>query len=129
MTTHDRSLTDLVRDAANDFGRIAENELRLAKAEIQTNVRGAINGLTEMVIAAALLIPGVTVLLVAIAYGLMEGAGMEPWLAFGIVAIVATLVGAALALQARRKIGVRQLTPDHTVSNLRRDARAVREAV
>lgn len=128
-TQFEKSIGRLAREAAVDIGDIVSKEVKLGQAEITDNIENAINGVVEIVIGAAILIPALTLALLAAAYGLATIEGVSQWAGALIVAVIAGLGGYALLMAGRRNIGPKQLFPQRMVRSIRRDADAVKEAV
>lgn len=128
MHTETRSTAELATDAVSHLQEIVSTELKLARAEVTENVRDVSRGAVSIAGAVAVLIPGLTVTLIAIGFAL-AAAGMATWLAFTLVAIFA-LVGGLIALSyGRKKLGPTNLMPTKTAHNLQRDAAALKEAI
>jgi len=120
----ERTLGKLVADATDDLSGIIRAEIALAKAEIREDVkRGAVGG--GLFGAAGYLAMLASILLViAIAYGLVA-AGVYPWLAFLIVAVVLLLLAGLLVLVGRsqvRKVG----PPERTIRTTKETIAAVK---
>src|ERR1700743_1642009 len=81
-----QSLGELVAQAAKDVSSLVRNEISLAKSELKLDARriGIAAGLAVVSLFVLFLI--LILLCVAFAYGLVEGAGIERWAAFLIVA-------------------------------------------
>ncbi len=129
MSMEDKHLTQLARDAAADISSIAEKEVRLARIEMQENIREAVNGVTEMISSLAILIPAVTIALAACGFGLATIDGVSTWGGLAIVAGVAAIAGFALLGAGKGSLKPGALFPTKTATNLRRDAKTVKEAV
>jgi hypothetical protein len=99
----ERTLGQLVADASADVSELVRAELALAKAEIAVSAKnGAMAG--GMFGAAGYFAFLASILLViAAAYGIVA-AGVRPWLAFLIVAVVLLLIAGLLALIGRGRI-------------------------
>lgn len=120
----ERTLGKLVADATDDLSGIIRAEIALAKAEIREDVkRGAVGG-GLFGAAGYLVMLASIVLVIAIAYGLVA-AGVYPWLAFLIVAVVLLLLAGLLVLVGRsqvRKVG----PPERTIRTTKETIAAVK---
>jgi uncharacterized membrane protein YqjE len=99
----ERSLGQLVADASHDVSRILHSEVALAKAELKADAQAAATGAGMFVVAAVFAFLALILLLIAAAYGLVA-AGLDPWLAFLIVAVVLLLIGVVLVLVGRAQV-------------------------
>lgn len=125
--TNDQKTVDLAGHAISDLQEIISTEIKLAKVEISENTRDISRGAVSIGIASGIFIPGLTVLLIALGFGI-AAAGMESWTAFLLVGVVAVGIGMAVFGYARKKLGVSNLAPTETAKNLKRDAAALKEA-
>ena len=113
------SLGALVADIASELSHLVRGEIDLAKAEIKESAKaGAAGG--ALLAVACLLIAMVWLLLTwAAVYGLSQGAGLQLWASFLIVAGVYLLIAVGFAL-----LGVRNLKrargPEQAVAEMQR---------
>jgi hypothetical protein len=122
----ERTLGQLVADASHDLSRILRSEVALAKAELKADAQAAATGAAMFVVAAVFAFLALILLLIAAAYGLVA-AGLDPWLAFLIVAVVLLLVGVVLVLVGRaqvRRVG----PPERTIRSTRETVEALKGA-
>jgi uncharacterized membrane protein YqjE len=111
----DRSLGQLVADAANDLSTLIRGEIELAKLEVKEQVSRAIAGSVMFVVAGVFAFLALIMLLISIAYGLVA-LGVPRSLAFLIVAVVLVALGALLGWLGYRK--VRAISkPERTIDN------------
>ena len=99
----ERTVGQLVAQASAEVSEIVRAEIALAKAELATSAKnGAVAG--GMFGAAGYLGFLASILLtIALAYGLTE-AGLPPWLAFLLVAVLFLLLAGLLALLGKRRV-------------------------
>jgi len=120
MTSQDgateRTLGQLVADATHDISSIMRGEIALAKAEIGADVKKAGAGGAMFAVAGGFSFLALILLLIAAAYGLVA-AGFPPWLSFVIVAGALLVVGAILALVAKRTVGKIKGKPERTIKS------------
>ena len=108
MAQEERTLGQLVAQASDDLSGIVRAEIALAKAELRVDAKNAAMGGGMFGAAGYLALLATVLLCIAAAYGLVE-AGLAPWLAFLIVAVVLLLLAALLALIGRSRL--RKLKP------------------
>jgi hypothetical protein len=113
----ERTIGQLIADVSHDLSAILRSEVALAKAEIQEDVKAVGTGAAMFVVAGVVAFLALILLLIAAAFGLVA-AGLAPWLAFLIVALVLLLITAIVALIGRsqlRKAG----PPERTIRTSR----------
>lgn len=128
MSVEDRNIAELARDAAASISQLASDEMRLAAAEMHDSIEASTAGLRNLVIGAALLIPGIAVVLVAAAIGL-RNLGAPDWAAFLAVGLAATAIGFLVMQSGKSGLNAEAFLPKKTFQNLRRDAQAVKGAI
>jgi hypothetical protein len=109
----ERTIGQLVADASHDLSAILRSEVALAKAELQADVKAAAVGGAMFAVAGVIAFLALILLLIAAAYGLVA-AGLAPWLAFLVVAVVLLVLTGVLALVGRSQIG-RAGPPERTL--------------
>jgi Putative Actinobacterial Holin-X, holin superfamily III len=120
----ERTLGQLVAQASDDLSGIVRAEVALAKAELRTDAKNAAVGGGLFGAAGYLGVLATVALVIAAAYGLVA-AGLAPWLAFLIVAVVLLLLAGILALVGRsrmRKLG----PPERTIRSAKDTIAAVK---
>ncbi|MDE2361939.1 MAG: phage holin family protein [Hyphomicrobiales bacterium] len=121
-----RSIADLIGDALTQGATLLRNEAELARAELAEKFATAARGATLVVVGLAFVIPAITLLLAALAAGLMLH-NLAPWLACLIAACVGFVIaGVAIAYGASR-FSAERLTPKATLDQIRRDREAAQE--
>jgi len=123
--TLERTLGQLVADATRDISSIVRGEVALAKAEIRADATRAGLGAGMFFAAGTLAFLALILLLIAAAYGLVA-AGLAPWLAFLIVAVVLLVVGAILALIGKHSFGNLKGRPERAIKSAQDTIAAVR---
>ena len=99
----ERTIGQLVADASQDLSAILRNEVALAKAELKADATAAAVGGGMFAAAGVLAFLALILLLIAAAFGLVA-AGLAPWLAFLIVAVVLLIITGILALVGRSRV-------------------------
>jgi hypothetical protein len=120
-----RSIAQLIRDLLSQISDVTRKEMALARAEISDAMSGVKSGLAQALIGAILAIPGLTILLGAIAIGL--SARMELWLAAILVGGVTLLLAGALLMIGLQNMKLSNLEPKRTERSIRADTKLIRE--
>jgi hypothetical protein len=120
----ERTLGQLVADASSEVSGIVRAEVALAKAELRADVKnGAVAG--GLFGAAGYLGLLASILLViAAAYGL-TAAGLAPWLAFLVVAVVLLVLAGLLALVGRSRVS-KVGPPERTIRSTKETLEAIK---
>jgi Putative Actinobacterial Holin-X, holin superfamily III len=121
----ERTLGRIVADATHDISSIMHSEIALAKAEIGADAKKAGLGAGIFAMAGTFAFLALILLPIAAAYGLVA-AGLAPWLAFLIVAVLLLVVAAILALVGKRSIGKVKGKPERTIKNAQDTIAAIR---
>jgi len=121
----ERTLGQLVADATNDISSIVRSEIALAKAEMSADAKKAGLGAGMFAAAGVFAFLALILLLIAAAYGLVA-AGLAPWLAFLIVAVVLLVIGAILVLVGKSSIDKLQGKPKRAIKSAQDTIAAVR---
>ncbi len=120
----ERTLGQLVAQASDDLSGIVRAEIALAKAELRGDVKNAALGGGLFGAAGYLGLLASILLVIAAAYGLVA-AGLAPWLAFLIVAVVLLLIAGVLALVGKSRLG-KLGPPERTIRNAQATIAAVK---
>jgi hypothetical protein len=130
MTNHHdtRSLPELLSTLITDMSTLFRQEIRLARAETSENVGKMTGAISMLAGAAVLLIPGLVVLLQAIAQMLIAN-GFEPQWALLVVSLVIILIGAVVLSVGISRLRASTLTPDKTIRQVQRDALVAKEQI
>lgn len=129
MAAQDKPIGSLLQDAAGDIASIVRNEARLAQTEIKDNLNQAVTGALSALLGAVVLIPALTLLLLALAYALDDYDVVPRWAAALIAAAVGGVIGAILLARAKSALKPSALAPTRTAENLKQDARLAKEQV
>ena len=121
----ERTLGQLVADATHDLSSIIRSEIALAKAEIGADAKKAGVGAGLFAAAGLFAFLALILLLIAAAYGLVA-AGLDPWLAFLIVAGTLLVLGAIMALVGRSRVGKIKGKPERTIKSAQDTIAAIR---
>lgn len=123
-----RSISDLLSDAFAQFAKLISNEFDLARAEMTDKVGQVGRAVAMMGAGAVVLIPGLILLLFALAAWLVE-AGLSQSVAYLIVGACTTAIAAGLIWFGASRLSGDALKPDMTIDQLRRDKAAAKEMV
>ena len=124
----ERSLGDLFGDLSRQLSTLIRKEIDLARTEMTNRARSATQDAALIGAGGALAYAGLLVLLGA-AVLLLVDAGLEPWLAALLVAVVAIAIGGALVLRGREGLKRTSLTPERTIETLKDDAEWAKEQI
>jgi hypothetical protein len=97
------TLGALVADASRDLSTLVRQEIELAKAELQVDLKNAATGGAMFGAAAFLVLLAVVMLSITLAL-LLAWLGVETWVAFLIVTVFYLLVAVGLALFGKRQV-------------------------
>jgi hypothetical protein len=120
----ERTLGQLVAQASDDLSGIVRAEIALAKAELRADVKNAALGGAMFGAAGYLGLLASIALMITVAYALVA-AGLAPWLAFLIVAVVLLVLAGILALVGRSRI-TKLGPPERTIRSAKETIAAVK---
>jgi hypothetical protein len=120
----ERTLGQLVAQASDDLSGIVRAEIALAKSELRADAKNAAVGGGLFGAAGYLGLLASIVLVIAAAYGLVA-AGLSPWLAFLIVAVVLLVLAGILALVGKSRLG-KVGPPERTIRSAKGTIAAVK---
>lgn len=124
----DRSIGSLLSDLTNDLTALFRKEVQLAKAEMSEKASQVGSGVQAALIGAVISLAGLLVLLDAAVLALGDWIGMDPpWLPSLIVGLIVGVIGVALLMKGRSNLKNTSLTPERTVSSLRKDTQIAQE--
>jgi VIT1/CCC1 family predicted Fe2+/Mn2+ transporter len=124
----ERSLGDLFGDLSRQLSTLIRKEIDLARTEMTNRARSATQDAALIGAGGALAYAGVLVFLGAVVLLLVD-AGLEPWLAALLVAVVAIAIGGALVWRGREGLKQTSLTPERTIETLKDDAEWAKEQI
>jgi len=127
----DQSLTGLVKGIITDMGALIRQEIRFARAEMNTDIQKTKESIAVLAAGAAIASLGVLLLawmLVHLLHWLTipaelarsaDPATVPLWGCFGIVGGVLLAIGAALALAGKKKLDSFNPLPDETANTVK----------
>jgi len=124
----ERSLGDLFGDLSRQLSTLIRKEIDLARTEMTSRARSATQDVALIAAGGALAYAGLLVFLGAVVLLLVD-AGLEPWLAALLVAVVAIAIGGALVWRGREGLKQSNLTPERTIETLKDDAEWAKEQI
>lgn len=123
-----RSIPELFGDAAEQLGKLVQNEIQLARAEISQKMSQAGMGAAYIAAAGIMIIPVIVMLLFALALWLTQS-GFSPIASYLIAAAAGGVVSVGLAFVGMSYLKPENLTPGVTVRQVERDVAAAKEMV
>ena len=123
-----RSVPHLFGDAVEQLGKLVQNEIELAKAEISEKVAQASMGVAYLAGAAILIIPVGVLLLMALALWVTT-LGLAPALAHLVSAACGAAVSTVLAVLGLKYLKADNLKPKATIQQVEKDVTAAKEMV
>ncbi len=120
LTADAQSIGELASGIIGDLQGIVRGEVQLAKAELREDAKTAARAAGMLAAGAFLGLVGFTFLMLAVAYVLFE-AGLDRWLAVGIVAVALLVLAAILAMVGRSRLSAANLKPEQTIESLKED--------
>lgn len=123
-----KPVSELISDALQQFSRLVRNEVALARAEMSDKAKKAARGGAMLGIAAAVALPSLFILMMALAAFLTE-IGLAASLSYLITAVVGFVIAAVLVKVGLGRLKAEALIPNRTINQLHRDAAAVKEHV
>jgi hypothetical protein len=127
LAERSRSLSKLLGESVDQLSELFQVEIQLAQAELSEKVANAGRGAIYLIAAAVFAIPVVTLLLVALALGIRDWSGTSLALAFFIAALVGLAFGLACGFAALNYLKAKNLRPDITMEQIRRDVAAAKD--
>lgn len=123
----ERPLRELVAQLSHDGSLLMQQEVALAKKEVQQKLGRVKKDVTAMAVGGAVLYAGVLTLLAAVV--LLLSGFMPAWLSAFIVGAIVTGVGAAMSLKGKNDIADVDMTPEQSMRSVRTDLQVMKEAV
>jgi hypothetical protein len=120
-----RSLPELLADIVGEVSELLRAEAQLIRSEISDKIRQVEVGGSAIAAGAICLLVALFVLSQAMVVALGNYIG-DAWAALA-VGIVIAVIGVAFPAKGKRDLSPSNLTPDRTASQLRKDARLVKE--
>ena len=127
MSETSKTASGLVGDALGHVSALVRNEVDLARAEVNENLKSAGVAIGLIVGAVVVALVALNVLVAAVVAGLTEAGLHGGWAAL-IVGVVLAGIAYAMAHKGTSDLKLSSLAPTRTAENLKRDAEAVKEA-
>ncbi len=121
-----RSIPELFGNAVEQLGKLVQNEVQLARAEIFQKMTQAGMGAAYIAAAAILIIPVLVLLLITLALWLNQ-TGFTPVVSHLIAAAAGGLVSVVLAIVGMSYLKPENLAPNVTIQQVKRDVAAAKE--
>lgn len=121
----EKSIASLVSDLTREITTLFRQEIDLLKAEMSEKIGQTQSGVVSLIIGGAVAYAGLLVLLIAAVLGL--SLFMDGWLAALLVAVVVLIIGFSMIAKARSNLKARNLMPQKTVAQLKRDQDMARQ--
>lgn len=118
------STGSLLGDAMSHVSALVRNEVDLARAEVDQNLRKAATAIGMIVAAVVIALVALNVLAAAVVSGLTE-AGLDAGWAALIVGVVLGVIAAVLIAKGKSDLSLSSLAPTRTADNIKRDTRAI----
>jgi hypothetical protein len=118
------SIGELLRQLVEDVGHLFRTELRLAQAEVRSNVAGLKGGIVAIAAGGVFLLVSLFTLVGAFVGWLTPYVGAG-WAAF-IVAVVLAVAGLIAISVGSNKLKVTNLAPQRTVASIKQDAETLK---
>jgi len=126
--TEIRAISHLFGDALSQFAKLFQNEVDLAKAELDEKAQ-QIGGAVGLIAAGAVLvIPAIVMALFALSAALIAGGWSQP-VSYLISAIVAGVLAGILLAVGMNRLDARHLAPRETLRQLEKDKDTVKGMV
>lgn len=116
----------LFGDAVEQLGKLVQNEAQLARTEMAEKITQAGIGTAYLAGAAALCIPVLVVLLIALSILLIQW-GLSPVAAYLASAVVGAILSGILAAIGFNRLKPENLTPSVTIKEVSRDVATAKE--
>ena len=126
-TEPNKSASGLLNDALSHVSSLVRNEVDLARAEINENVNNAGAAIGLIIGALVVALTALNVLSAALVAALTEAGIPGGWSAL-IVGVVFAIIAYVMLKKGKDNLKLSSLAPSRTAQNVKRDARAVKEA-
>jgi xanthine/uracil permease len=124
------TLGSLLAELREESTTLLRQEIALAKAELNEKAAHVGKNTLELATGGALAYAGLIVLLIGVALLLtrvLVGVGVGPqmaiWLGPVIVGLIVAIIGASMAMKAKKAMSAEKLIPHETVESLKEDKR------
>ena len=126
-TEPNKPASGLLNDALSHVSSLVRNEVDLARAEINENVNNAGAAIGLIIGALVVALTALNVLSAALVAALTEAGIPGGWSAL-IVGVVFAIIAYVMLKKGKDNLKLSSLAPSRTAKNVKRDARAVKEA-
>jgi uncharacterized membrane protein YqjE len=120
--TENESIGGLIRGILRDFRTLVDEEVALARLELQEQVGRVRTAAVSLSIAAVALLLGAAFILVALATAIADLLGWPVWSGFLIVAVVMTIIGVITLMLGRTRLRAVNMVPDKTIESVKENA-------
>jgi len=128
MESHDpRSTGSLLNDVLSSVGNLLRQEVDLARAEVDQNLKRAGAALGLLVVAVILSFIGLSVLSTAVISALVLAGISQLW-ATVLVGLVVLLIAIILVIVGVKRLKLSSIAPTRTARSLKADAQMMKEA-
>lgn len=124
-----RSTPQLAKQVIDDVTTLLKNEGELARVEMKRNMKQAAAGIASMIGAAAVLIAGLTCLLIALGVGIADLMDVSPWIGYAIAGAIGLVIGAIMIGSGKKALEAESLLPTRTAENLKKDVNTAKESL
>lgn len=126
-TDPNKSAGGLLSEALSHVSSLMRNEVDLARAEIDENLKTAGVAIGMIVGAVVVALTALNVLSAAVVAGLTD-AGIDAGWAALIVGVILAIVAYVMASKGTNDLKLKSLAPKRTAKNVKRDAQTLKEA-
>jgi hypothetical protein len=127
LADRSRSLSSLFGRGVEQLGDLLQTEIQLAQAELSEKVADVGRGVTFLAVTAIFLIPVITLFLVAFALWLRDATEVSLALSMLISALLGAVIGAICAFAGMKYLRPKNLKPNVTLEQIKRDIAAAKE--
>jgi hypothetical protein len=124
---YDASLATLLSGIVGDAQELVRKEIALARQEVREEISAAKDAGIALAIAGAVLAIGGLFLLITLALGLADLLNWPSWAGFGVVGLVAAIVGAVLLSTGRQRLKDVHPVPERTVETMKENIEWIKD--
>ena len=124
LPDNNSSIGDLLRQLVEDVGHLFRTELRLAQAEVRSNIAGLKSGIVAVAAGGVFMLVATFTLVGAFVGWLTPYVGAG-WAAF-IVSVVLGIAGLIAISVGSNKLKAGNLAPQRTVASIKQDAQTLK---
>jgi hypothetical protein len=124
---YDASLATLLSGIIGDAQELVRQEIALARQEIREEISTAKDAGIALTIAGAVLAIGGLFLLITLSLGLADLLDWPAWAGFGLVGLVAAIVGAVMLSSARQRLQQVHPVPERTVETMKENIEWIKD--